>query len=400
MSTRQPVNFPDIQFKDPQLNRLRDVVRALTNETQQIQAFLRGGDTDEVLAKVSPGDYDITWSATAGGDGNGAWHVGHGAPPNTLGVNGDMYLDASNGNVYQKITGAYALVANISGPSGPSGSSGAAGAPGAPGSPGTSGNAGRPGKSGEDGDDGRQGPPGPPGPAGGPVGPTGPAGRNGLNGSPGRRGEDAEDGRTRIIVQQSSSQSIIGIWNKNINESGGSLANFNTVAGTNWSVSGGKILLNDNTNTDVEIVHKTLVDQSIEVLQVDIDVPSAGQFNNTNQFAGLAFFADGGSVANSLAIGLFMNNIGSSSGVIAINHVGVANLANISFPFTLDTTYTLRIRMGGGFVAIFINGTIVGGYQIASAAAITSPGLTKVGLYGHNIEATFANFQQWSLNGP
>lgn len=61
----------------------------------------------------------------AGADGS-VWRVDVGAPDNSLGVDGDFYLDSSNGDVYEKSAGAYAVVANIEGPAGAAGS----GAPG------------------------------------------------------------------------------------------------------------------------------------------------------------------------------------------------------------------------------------------------------------------------------
>jgi hypothetical protein len=59
---------------------------------------------------------------------NGAtWRDGSGAPSNGLGVDGDYYLNDSNGDVYKKVAGSYSVVGNIrglQGIQGPSGSSG------------------------------------------------------------------------------------------------------------------------------------------------------------------------------------------------------------------------------------------------------------------------------------
>lgn len=71
----------------------------------------------------------------AGADGaNGAdgadgavWRNGSGAPSDSLGVNGDYYLDDATGDVYEKADGTYSIVSNIMGPSGSS-SDGSAGA--------------------------------------------------------------------------------------------------------------------------------------------------------------------------------------------------------------------------------------------------------------------------------
>lgn len=56
---------------------------------------------------------------TAGTPGS-VWRDGTGVPSNSVGVDGDYYLNDSNGDVYQKSGGAYSIVANILGPAGSS----------------------------------------------------------------------------------------------------------------------------------------------------------------------------------------------------------------------------------------------------------------------------------------
>lgn len=56
---------------------------------------------------------------TAGTPGS-VWRNGTGVPSNSLGVDGDYYLNDANGDVYQKSGGAYSKVANILGPAGSS----------------------------------------------------------------------------------------------------------------------------------------------------------------------------------------------------------------------------------------------------------------------------------------
>lgn len=66
-----------------------------------------------------------TGPAGPAGTPGSVWREGTGAPANTLGVDGDFFLDDANGDVYQKAAGVYAVVANIRGPAGPSGTAGA-----------------------------------------------------------------------------------------------------------------------------------------------------------------------------------------------------------------------------------------------------------------------------------
>lgn len=86
-----------------------------------------------------------------GADG-ATWRVGSGAPSNDLGVDDDLYLDSSSGDVHRKSSGTYGVVANIRGAPGLDGADGADGVNGVDGADGLNGT---------NGQDGAQGPPGP-----------------------------------------------------------------------------------------------------------------------------------------------------------------------------------------------------------------------------------------------
>lgn len=57
----------------------------------------------------------VAWGSGSGGSTvtGAAWENGSGVPLNTLGNNGDYYLDDDNGNYYKKITGTYVLQGSI-----------------------------------------------------------------------------------------------------------------------------------------------------------------------------------------------------------------------------------------------------------------------------------------------
>lgn len=67
----------------------------------------------------------LEYAGGGAGGGGSEWHSGAGAPAAVLGADGDFYLRTSNGDVYEKDAGAWAVVGNLTGPPG---------APGAPGS--------------------------------------------------------------------------------------------------------------------------------------------------------------------------------------------------------------------------------------------------------------------------
>jgi len=61
---------------------------------------------------------------TGGGGGGSSWFDGAGTPSSGLGVNGDYYLNTTNGDVYEKAGGTWTLVGNIKGPAGTNGTNG------------------------------------------------------------------------------------------------------------------------------------------------------------------------------------------------------------------------------------------------------------------------------------
>lgn len=76
----------------------------------------------------------LTTAASTGSSGTGTngsvWHNGAGVPENSLGADGDYYLNNANADVYLRTTGIYAVVANIKGLTGAQGIQGATGATG------------------------------------------------------------------------------------------------------------------------------------------------------------------------------------------------------------------------------------------------------------------------------
>jgi hypothetical protein len=146
-----------------------------------------------------------------GADGHTILH-GAGTPDDSLGTDGDFYLDDAAFDLYgPKVGGAWPAVGTsligADGATGPPGADGAIGPPGADGIDGATGPPGPPGADGIDGIDGIDGATGPPGPPGadgidGATGPPGPPGADGIDGAtgppgpPGADGSDGADGNT------------------------------------------------------------------------------------------------------------------------------------------------------------------------------------------------------------
>jgi hypothetical protein len=62
-----------------------------------------------------------TGPAGPAGSPGSIWRSGNGVPHNSLGVNGDYYLNSANGDVYHKALGTYSVHVNIKGPTGETG---------------------------------------------------------------------------------------------------------------------------------------------------------------------------------------------------------------------------------------------------------------------------------------
>lgn len=87
--------------------------------------------TGAYFLKVS-GAWVLQASLLAGpqGPAGSQIYTGNGAPSGTLGVNNDFYLDVASGNYYQKVLGTWSQQGNLKGPTGPTGATGPTGPPG------------------------------------------------------------------------------------------------------------------------------------------------------------------------------------------------------------------------------------------------------------------------------
>lgn len=70
------------------------------------------------------------------GTNGSTWYTGSVVPVSGLGVNNDLYLLTTTGNVYKKLAGTWGIIENITGPTGPTGPIGPVGPTGATGASG------------------------------------------------------------------------------------------------------------------------------------------------------------------------------------------------------------------------------------------------------------------------
>lgn len=167
-----------------------EILFGKTSENAFLRAVLVAGDRIEIDSSGLTGDGgEVVISSTGS-----IWYEDTGAPDNTLGLDGDFYLDSSNGDVYTKAAGDWgAPILNLVGPPGSTGAPGAAGSTGPQGAQGNVGSTGPQGAAGATGSQGTQGIQGNPGVTGsqgnpGVTGAQGSAGATGSQGSPGVTG--------------------------------------------------------------------------------------------------------------------------------------------------------------------------------------------------------------------
>jgi hypothetical protein len=88
-----------------------------------------GTEADWLMSLVGPPGVD----GADGADGS-VWYNGAGVPGGGLGIDGDYYIRTSNGDVYFKSAGTWAIILNITGPPGANGTNGTNGTNGIDGS--------------------------------------------------------------------------------------------------------------------------------------------------------------------------------------------------------------------------------------------------------------------------
>lgn len=108
--------------------------------------FFKSANTYSIVANIKgpPGETGPIGQTGASGPAGSTWRNGTTVPSNSLGINGDYFLNTTNSIVYVKSGGSYSAIASLlgqtgsQGPEGPEGPEGPAGAIGPQGPPGIS----------------------------------------------------------------------------------------------------------------------------------------------------------------------------------------------------------------------------------------------------------------------
>lgn len=110
------------------------VIRGAESTTDSFHA--QGAEITNILTAEALNGLIASITTGPAGTPGTVFRDGAGAPSNALGINGDFYLNTTNGDVYTKAAGVYTVTGNIKGATGATGATGAAGATGATGAAG------------------------------------------------------------------------------------------------------------------------------------------------------------------------------------------------------------------------------------------------------------------------
>ena len=209
------------------------------------------------------------------------WLNGQGVPSNTLGVNGNYYIDTLTDNVYYKEYDSWQLQLNIKGDTGDTGPQG------------NSGDQGPEGPRGPRGYQGETGPQGNPGEQGDP-GPEGPRGPRGYQGE---TGVDGVDGRGIVSIDKTSGTSMPGTSDTyTISYTDDTTSTFSVYNGADGEGSGDMLKFVYDTNNDGIVDNAELVNGHT----VLSDVPADAVFTDTVVTKTSDLTNDSGYITNSV----------------------------------------------------------------------------------------------------
>lgn len=192
-----------------------------------------------------------------------------------------------------------------------------------------------------------------------------------------------------------------------VNESGTSLANWTQVLGS-WSVVSSAFQVTTPANTNDFLKYTAATAQSALVFQADMSLSSGGGYSGGST-AGLLFNWDGTSSIGGSGHGVWaaLETTGQSpttDGLLYIEQPSTLTAGpTLTFHFSFDTFYTLRIVAIGNVMDFFVNGTYqYTAYRQPFAAGGAAPAQVAsfFGLRANNCKANFKNILLYTMVLP
>jgi hypothetical protein len=200
--------------------------------------------------------------------------------------------------------------------------------------------------------------------------------------------EDSEASNAKKKVKKSSLASGSGInWTQAINEGGTSFANFTAVSGT-WSSDGTVIKQTDASANNRFARYNTLISMPFLVYEAEIQLRSSG----AGRSGGLALGFDG-----TAGSGISVVFIDEGANAAKVEVTLVESLITITATINVNTWYKLRAVTSGGFVSVYLDGTLLGSTGKSISRMSNS---SYIGLFTYQSEVWFRNIKAWNLDLP
>lgn len=185
----------------------------------------------------------------------------------------------------------------------------------------------------------------------------------------------------RVTAASSGSAGIASAWEKVVDETGASFANFTAASGT-WTSDGTRIKQTDTTATTRVAKYNTPVITALVIVQATIQIRTAG----ANCIGGILAGFDGSAAGGAL---LRINQDGS----IEFCCDRVATRLDLATTVNTNTDYTIRMLIAGTNMTGYKDGSLVGS---AGNTLQNSSDATYVGLFTFGAEVWFTNFKVWT----
>lgn len=234
---------------------------------------------------------------------------------------------------------------------------------------------------------GPAGPEGPEGPAG-PTGATGAAGSAGATGATGPAGADGSDGADGLDGATSP-------WTQVVNETGASIANWTSVAGT-WASSGGVLAQTGTSAIDTQLRYNNPV--PIDGLVMEAQIRLTGGVSS-NSAVGFVI-----GVTNPWTNGdrsFLLTNPNTGTGLFTNITTDVKNgswgaSGASSAALSYASWNTVRVTWSGGIASFYLNGVLAASIPTSTAVAVNNLNRPYIGLTGYSCAYEARNIKAWA----
>lgn len=178
-------------------------------------------------------------------------------------------------------------------------------------------------------------------------------------------------------------------WNQDVDEDGSSFANFTAGNGT-WASNGTVISQTATAASHSRAKYNTKIPYGLPTIY-ECEVQIVDEYGSGDHSAGPLIGYDGATGTGGLAV-----QINRNDQTIQVERAGVAVLAAPAFTVAADTWYKIRAIVSGPWVSVYIDGTLLGSFNVDAVAGGNNAAF--VGLITYACGAEFRNIKLWTLS--